>query len=206
MTEQTAPSLKPAWQNAFIFIYATVALVLDEYRMIFSSEEMDAFIFYLVIPLLLLLLFRCSLKQHGVTVGNWKRGLVFTLGGWALMAPILWFVARQPDFRAYYAYIWRDHHGLPGTVWWAIKDLIGWEFFFRGFLLFAFAEIAGPWAILLQSILFTFGHIGKPELETLSCIFGGSAFGWVAWETRSFFYPFLIHLFIGVFTVWVATL
>ncbi len=202
MAGQPSSSPKPAWQNAFIFSYATIALVLDEYRTIFSSEEMDAFIFYLLIPLLLL--FRCSLKKHGVAIGNWKRGLLLTVGGWTLMAPILWFVARQPDFRAYYTYIWQDYHGFPGIIWWAMKDLIGWEFFFRGFLLFAFAEIAGPWAILLQAILFTFGHIGKPELETLSCIFGGSAFGWVAWETRSFFYPFLIRLFIGVFTVWVA--
>src|SRR5512145_2187427 len=106
MAGQTSPSPKPAWQNAFIFSYATIALVLDEYRTIFSSEEMDAFIFYLLIPLLLLLVFRCSLKKHGVAIGNWKRGLLLTLGGWVLMAPILWFVARQPDFRAYYTYIW----------------------------------------------------------------------------------------------------
>ena len=37
------------------------------------------------------------------------------------------------------------------------------------------------------------------------CIFGGSAFGYVAWRTRSFLYPFLIHRFLATFTVLVAS-
>jgi len=47
-------------------------------------------------------------------------------------------------------------------------------------------------------------HIGKPEIETLSTIFGGFAFGWVAWRTRSFLYPFLIHWFISTFIILVS--
>jgi membrane protease YdiL (CAAX protease family) len=48
-------------------------------------------------------------------------------------------------------------------------------------------------------------HFGKPELEALSCIFGGSAFGYVAWRTRSFLYPFLIHWFLATFTILMAS-
>jgi len=48
-------------------------------------------------------------------------------------------------------------------------------------------------------------HLGKPEVETLSTIFGGAAFGFVAWQTQSFLYPFLIHWFILSFTMLIAT-
>jgi uncharacterized protein len=46
--------------------------------------------------------------------------------------------------------------------------------------------------------------MGKPELETLSTIFGGFAFGWVAYRTKSFLYAFLIHWFISTFIILVA--
>ena len=61
----------------------------------------------------------------------------------------------------------------------------------------------GP-AILLQAVPFAFMHLGKPEVETLSTIFGGAAFGLIAWRTRSFLYPWLIHWFIVTFTLLVA--
>jgi len=91
--------------------------------------------------------------------------------------------------------------GLP---WNTFLDLFGWEFFFRGWLLFGYARRFGPEAIWLQAVPFALAHIGKPEVETLSTIFGGFAFGWVAWRTRSFLYPLLIHWFVASFTIIVA--
>jgi membrane protease YdiL (CAAX protease family) len=35
----------------------------------------------------------------------------------------------------------------------------------------------------------------------LSTIFGGFAFGWVAWRTRSYLYPMLIHWYMVVAVV-----
>jgi membrane protease YdiL (CAAX protease family) len=192
----------PSWQNAVIFIYATVALVLDYYH---RFEPGLSGVLYMLIPLAMLVLFRRPVRDYGVRLGRWRWGLALTVGGWLLMAPVLWFTVRNDAFKLYYAHIWQ-RGGFWGALGWAIADLISWEFFFRGFLIFSLAEIMGPWAVLFQAIMFTFGHLSKPELETLSCILGGSAFGWVAWETRSFLYPFLIHVFVTVFTVWAATL
>jgi membrane protease YdiL (CAAX protease family) len=56
----------------------------------------------------------------------------------------------------------------------------------------------GP-AILLQAVPFAYLHIGKPALEAFSTPFGGAAFGFVAWRSRSFLYAFLIHWFMIVF-------
>ncbi len=196
---------KPAWQNVIVIVYTTLILVLDYYRTLLKTEIWDRFVFYLCIPLLLLWAFRRSPADSGLSLGRWRRGIWMTLGGCALVAPILGFVAQTEAMRVYYAHIWRVG-GLSHTLAWAIQDLLGWEFFFRGFLLFSLAEICGKWAILLQAVPFTLGHLGKPEIETLSCILGGSAFGWLAWETESFLYPFLLHVFVAVFTVWVTTL
>lgn len=193
----------PAWQQASLWIYATVALTLDYYH---HFDVQQGFLFYMVLPLGLLLLFRRPLRGYGVQWGNWRRGLLLTVGGWLLMTPILWFVARGDAFRQYYAYLWTHHGGWWGVAQWAGADLLSWEFFFRGFLLFSLAEMMGRWAILFQAIFFTFAHFSKPELETLSCILGGSAFGWVAWQTDSFLYAFLIHWFVTVFTIWITTL
>ena len=78
--------------------------------------------------------------------------------------------------------------GLP---WTTFLDLIGWEFFFRGWILFGYARKFGAEALWLHAVPFALAHIGKPEVETLSTIFGGFAFGWIAYRTKSFVWPFL---------------
>ena len=93
---------------------------------------------------------------------------------------------------------------VPGLPWTTFLDLIGWEFFFRGFLLFTYARRFGADALWLQAVPFALAHIGKPSIETLSTIFGGFAFGWLAYRTRSFLYPFLVHWFISTFVILVA--
>ena len=204
MTHTTIPSIRRDWKTAAILVYATLALVVDYYNNLLPRKEWDSLFFYLALPLLLLAVLRRSPRAYGFRLGHWKRGLALTLGGWALMAPILWAVASGADFRAYYTAYW-SAHGALGTLAFAIQDLIGWEFFFRGMVLFALADlVGGDWAILLQAIIFTLAHQGKPQLETLSCIVGGSAFGWVAWTTVTFYSPFLSHLFVTFFPIWVA--
>jgi len=91
-------------------------------------------------------------------------------------------------------------------LWLTALEYSAWEFIWRGFLLFGLASFLGPGpAIWLQAVPFAFMHLGKPELETLTTIFGGAAFGFVAWRSRSFLYPFLIHWFMVVFTLLLAS-
>ena len=76
----------------------------------------------------------------------------------------------------------------------------GWEFFFRGFLLFGLKDRFGDInAILIQTISSCLIHIGKPEGEILGSIIIGILFGIIALRTRSIWYVFLIHAAIGVF-------
>jgi len=191
------------WKIAAAIFVSTLAIVVEHHHYILAHKAYDRLLLYMGVPLLVVLLvFRESPARYGFQWGDWKAGLVLTALGCSGMALVMLFVARTDDFQAYYG------HQRNTIIPWPIDaalDLFGWEFLFRGFLLFALYPVCGPYAILLQAVPFTIAHLGKPELETLSCMFGGSAFGYIAWRTRSFLYPFLIHWFLVICTVLLAS-
>ncbi|RLC99780.1 MAG: hypothetical protein DRI77_01985 [Chloroflexi bacterium] len=191
------------WKPVVVIIISTLALVVDHYHRIFAHKAYDRLLLYLVVPLLVIvILFRESPARYGFQLGDWKAGLAITVLGCGVMTLVMLFVARSGDFASYYGH--RSNTAIPLALDTGL-DLFGWEFLFRGWLLFALYPVCGPYAILLQAVPFTIAHVGKPELETLSCIFGGSAFGYIAWRTRSFLYPFLIHWFLATVTVLLAS-
>ena len=176
------------WKVVTVTILSTLLLMVDAYHTLTPSKLIDRTLLYLVIPLLVvLILFRENPARYGFTVGDWKTGLLLTVIGIVLIAPVLWLVGHGGAMEAYYL------PQLRGLPWNTFADLFGWEFFFRGFILFAYVRCFGAEGLWLQAVPFALAHIGKPEVETLSTIFGGFAFGWVAYRTRSFVYPFLIH-------------
>lgn len=190
---------------SFLIIYSTVVPMLDYYgHLITGTKAYDRFIFYFIIPMLIIIfLFRESPKDFGFQLGNWRVGLMWTVIGCVGMAIILWFLARTPAMQAYY--VKKAPETVGRLLWLNGVELFAWEFMWRGFMLFALARYLGPGpAILIQAIPFAFMHLGKPEVETLSTIFGGIAFGFIAWQSQSFVYPWLIHWFIASFTMVVA--
>jgi uncharacterized protein len=195
-----AEKLNFDWKIVTITVVSTLLLMVDHYHKFTPYKYWDRVILYLVIPLLfILVLFREHPREYGLTPGNWKLGLVYTALGILFMAPIIYYLGRgDASMKAYY------ERFLDGLPWTSFLDLIGWEFIFRGWILFGYARKFGPEALWLQAVPFAIAHISKPEIETLSTIFGGFAFGWVAWQTKSFVWPFLIHWFIATFVILVA--
>lgn len=190
----------------FLIIYSTVVPMLDYYNhQLTGTKAYDRFIFYFIIPMLIIIfVFREPPKEFGFQLGDWRAGLIWVIIGCVGMAIILWFVSRTPAMQAYY------NDRAPSTVGRLIflngVELFAWEFMWRGFVLFVYARYFGPGAaIFLQAIPFAFMHLGKPEIETITTLFGGAAFGFVAWQTKSFVYPWLIHWFIASFTMLIAT-
>lgn len=189
-----------------LIIFSVVVPMLDYYNhQITGTKAFDRFIFYFVgSAVFIWLVYREPLSEFGFRWGDWRRGLLWTVLGCALMAAVLWFLARTPEMAEYY------QRKAPAEATWQIVllngiDLFGWEFLWRGLVLFAFARAFGPGAaIFLQAVPFAYMHLGKPEVEALSTIFGGAAFGLIAWNTRSFVYPWLIHWFILTFTMLLA--
>jgi membrane protease YdiL (CAAX protease family) len=196
----------------FLIILGTIVPMLDAYKHQFfdpdkiaGAKAYDRFVFYFIIPMIVIaLIFRESPSEYGFQIGNWRRGLVWLLVACASMAIILWFVARTPAMQRYYEAKAPD--SVAFLIFISAVELFAWEFIWRGLLLFGMARVLGPGpAIFLQAVPFAFMHLGKPELETLSTIFGGAAFGFIAWNTGSFLYPAIIHTFIVIFTMLVAT-
>ena len=192
------------WRAAVAVIATTLLLAVKRYYGLSYDRLLSGTLLYLVVPLLIILiLFRESPAKYGMQIGDWRAGLLLTGLGCAVMAVAVFFVARSPDFQGYYRYA-----TVSGRVpFWLADgiDLFGWEFFFRGFLLFALYRTCGPIALVLQAVPFTMAHFGKPAFETFSCIFGGTVFGYIAWRTRSFLYPFLIHWFQASFLALVVS-
>ena len=203
------------WKIAILTIISTLVLMMDYYHYPLlpwnkwfsgwevtglSMKVIDRTLLYFIIPMFfILVIFRENPKDYGFTFGDWKAGIVITLGAIVLIAPILWLVGRgDASMQNYYKPM------VAGLPWRTFLDLFGWEFIFRGWLLFGYARKFGPEALWLQAVPFALAHMGKPELETLSTIFGGFAFGWVAWRTKSFVYPLLIHWFVASFIIVVA--
>jgi len=103
----------------------------------------------------------------------------------------------MPGFQSYY--------GVRGPVSTSLRWVLGtgatlfaWEFFFRGFMLFGLEGELGWYAAIVQAVPFTLAHVGKPELETYSCIVGGTLIGLIGLRVRSFYPAFFIHWFIAV--------
>jgi len=194
-----------------VVITSTLLLMVDHYHRFIPSgsfnqsltaKAVERTVLYLIIPLLIIvLILRDKPSQYGFGFGNWREGLLWTTGAIVAIAPILYFSARTPAMVDYYV---RSERSVAHVISISALDLFGWEFVFRGFILFGLARVAGPNAIFLQAVPFALAHMGKPELETMSTIFGGAGFGFVAWRTRSFVYPWLIHCFVTIFVILVA--
>ena len=169
----------------------------------------------------ILLLLKQEPSQFGMTRGDRRLGLKWTLIAWVAMILVIAVVVSIPSlhaqFRQQYLYgrLSRSLSGI-GPVFFNgsvnLKALLYyemamgfymfcWEFFFRGFLLFGLQKSRlGVWgAVIVQALLFALLHwsyvpgAAKPPVEVLSALPGGLILGVLALRTRSFLYGFLAH-------------
>ena len=185
----------------WLTVVSTLLILIAYYYRITPFPHWESVILYFGIPMLIIIVvFREHPREYGLRLGDWKAGLVITFLGISLMGPVIWALGRyNAGMQGYY------HRAVDGLVWKNALALAAWEFLFRGWLLFGYAEKYGTDALWLQAVPFSIAHLSKPDLETLSTIFGGFAFGWVAWRTKSVLYPFLIHWFIATAIIIVAS-
>ncbi len=148
-----------------------------------------------VIPYLVVVFgFRDRPSRYGLTLGDWRWGLVLVGAGCVVMTPIVLWFATLPDVRAFYA--------LPealtpvGVVATNALELSASEFAFRGFLMLTLVRVMGPIGVLVATMPFVFAHLGKPELELFSTLGGGLVYGWLAWRTRSVVWGSIGHTYI----------
>ena len=184
-----------------ITVVSTLLVIVDYYHEFIPNLNLDGMILYFMVPMIFILfVFRESPKDYGFQLGDWKAGLTITLGSLVILLPILWFLVHgDASMKKYY-----DHPlNLPVPLY-SFFEIFGWEFLFRGWMTFGYTRQFGANGLWIQAVPFALRHLTKPEVETISTIFGGFFFGWVAYRTKSFLYPFLIHWGIFTFVVLVA--
>jgi membrane protease YdiL (CAAX protease family) len=157
-----------------------------------------------IIPILISTLgFKMRLTAIGLGIGDFKKVIFFIVIGLPLIILLTYLSSKNPSFIAEYPL---HRTLLTGQnrllVYFLIYGLyyIGWEIFFRGFMLFSLREHFGDTtSILIQTIPSCLMHIGKPDIEIFASIIAGLVFGWVVLRCRSIWPAFICHWGLGVF-------
>ena len=150
-------------------------------------------------------LVRQRVTALGLTVGNWKTGRWLLLAGMPVALLVGFLSADSPALAAEYPLgpVTRALGSfLPHALGYLVY-YVGFEFFFRGFLLLGLQERLGARrANLLQSVLAVIIHAGKPISEVAGAFPGSLVFGWLTLRTGSIWYSVALHWLVGVSLDW----
>lgn len=203
-----------------ILLYTPIALTIFKYygsaefysRSVSSSggpgEQyyyfLSSFILLGLIPLLIWIFgFKFKLSDIGLSLGDYKWSLSFIAVGLPLMILLAYLSSKNPSFQNEYPLfrgLLSNDSGLLSYFMIYGLYYIGWEIFFRGFMLFGLEGSYGKSAsILIQTIPSVLMHIGKPDGEIFASILAGIVFGWVALRCRSIWPIFICHWGLGIF-------
>jgi hypothetical protein len=146
--------------------------------------------------LVLRLAFSADATDMGLGLGNWRVATALAALYLPLVAVGTWVLSDGTAFQRQYP------HYAPAARHWevflAYEALflfywIGWEYLWRGFVLFGTAPALGRHAIFVQALPFAALHITKPWPEALLSILGGVVLGALVWRCRSFWIAVPIH-------------
>ncbi|MFH1463008.1 MAG: CPBP family intramembrane glutamic endopeptidase [Pseudomonadota bacterium] len=143
-----------------------------------------------------------DLRRWGFGLGDWRwwapRAGLLLLGTLLLVALWVWL---DPAMRAYYP---SDEAAKASAGALALYCgaltlyMVGWEAFWRGYLLFGVARSVGPLqAALFQALPFYLVHRGKPETEMIASFVGGILLCLFCWRGRSLWPAVLLHAFLN---------
>jgi membrane protease YdiL (CAAX protease family) len=190
--------LKEYGRETIVIVSATLFITLNQYHPI-GSDWVSDFLYYAVFPVLVILI---VLRKNPLDFGlRWGRPRIwgyYVLVICLIAAVVLYASSFSPSLQGYYR---EADFSFVRLFFTSCVALAGSEFLYRGFLIFGLKEKFKEGSILLQMIPFVLLHLPKPELETISTIFTGILFGYVAYRGRSFWPAFIIHLFINVFFI-----
>jgi hypothetical protein len=150
-----------------------------------------------LIPVAILMgIFRRKAVDIGLGLGDWKLALGLMGAYLPLVIIGTWFLSSGDGFIAQY-----PHHS-PASRDWTIFLIyeafflfywVGWEYLWRGFVLFGTRRTFGIHAIIVQALPFAVLHFNKPFAEATLSIVGAVALGGLVWRCRSFWIAVPIH-------------
>ena len=206
--------------KSFVIAIAGILLTLACYFSPYNQHthwvqwSLWGFLCGFLLPLSLSIALGLPVKDLGLTIGDWKFGAASVLLGLAVMFVFGFWASLQPEFQAYYSLIALQHESAPILFWLSLfAYMTGWEFLFRGFLLFGisgmpkqpefFPRNLKAWsAIGFSTLLFGLSHWGKPIPEFIGSFAASIILCLIAWRTRSCLAPIFLHtLVFGMFVL-----
>lgn len=212
---------KLSFKESFIFMAVAVITFISMtysspnfFRRMFDTDDdkfystlywfsADGFLMFILPVMLIWFVHKQKLSDFGMRAGDKKFGfstyLIFVL----IMVPVVWFISGNESFiKAYPQAGLRIRENPSILLYYELIVgfyMLGWEFFWRGYMLFGLKEKFGYYAVFMQMLPFFILHRGKPEVETFSSIFAGLILGIQALRANSFIYCFLTHWTIMIF-------
>ncbi len=155
----------------------------------------------LIVPLLSAPFLR-PFDRFGIRIGNVRTWIVDIGIAWLILLALIIIFGRTPSFYMFYP-MYKPMHWTWGLFWayelCQLIYMIGWEFAFRGYLLFSTKkEIGVIPAVILQMLPFAFLHLGKPELEVYGSVLAGLFLGLIAVRANSFLPCAILHFSVAL--------
>lgn len=188
--------LKNWCQEIVVVGFATLFMILHAHHQI-ENFWISSLVYFGVLPILTILIFlRKNPLDFGLRIGDYKVWIPYVVIFLIIAVPVLYFTSDMSSVQGYY----RTHRGFDFLTY-ALQMgvyMLGWEFLFRGFMLFGLKDKFKEGSIIVQMIPFVLLHIGKPEIETISTIFTGLLWGYIAYHGKSFWPAYIMHVVVNL--------
>lgn len=204
-----AKELKNIDREALVIaVYSTTILLFAMFmrrthfilpRDVFMERLLVVGTLYGISPFVILLAFRRTPRDYGIALGNpkvWIRDVIFF---YLIFLIILSIAFRFTNLKNIYPLYRKATQGMGYFFFYQMIQLwymIGWEFFFRGFMLFGLERSLGRMSVLVQAIAFGLAHFRKPQLEAYGAVIAGVFLGLIALRARSFLPCIILHYLI----------
>ncbi len=176
-----------------LIVVVTPSLIHD-----FGAKHYNAFFYYGVLSLLsLIIITRQSPLKLGLGFGEIKQWLPASLLYLVIAIPLVLVGSQSAEMNNFYV---SNNFDWPSYLFETTLYMLGWEYLFRGYMLVGLKKSLKEGAILVQMIPFTLMHLGKPNIETISCIFSGLAWGYICYRANSFWPAFFMHMVVNLTT------
>jgi len=150
-----------------------------------------------VLPVLALrLLYNQSAHAMGLGLGNWRLASLIAGLYLPLVLAATWVLSDSSAFQDQYPHLAQAKRDWTVFLLYELLFLFywfGWEYLWRGFVIFGTSHTLGLYAIFVQAIPFAALHVDKPWPEALLSVVGGIALGALVWRCRSFWIAVPIH-------------
>jgi uncharacterized protein len=157
----------------------------------------DGLIMFLLPVFSIKFVLKGKLSDYGFRFGDKKFGLITALLFFLVMLPVVWIASASETFANTYPLGGSDLRTDFGLFLiyelCVLTYLLGWEFLWRGYMLFGLKPKLGYYAVFVQMIPFFILHRGKPEIEVFASIIAGLILGIQALRSNSFIYCWILH-------------